>query len=214
MKNIHIIGTGGLAKELIGYIEGEENKRYVISGCWGEEDFNNTKYEKYYRGKIEEFKKNYKDNECVIIAIASGRTREGMMKDQLHDLKIDYETYIHPSCEISPFSDIGVGCLLAPQVIICADAQVGNHTFLNTECVVGHDSIILDFNCLFPKVEICGDCFIEKFCTFGIASLVLPGIRMKEGSKLDAMSVLRKSVNSSAMFIGNPAKPVKIYKQG
>jgi acetyltransferase-like isoleucine patch superfamily enzyme len=212
MKNLHIIGTGGLAKELIGYIEAEVNKRYSISGCWGEVDFNNPKFSKFYRGSLEEFKKNYKEDEGVIVAIANNRSRESLIKNQLNDLKVNYETYIHPSCEISPFSDIGVGCLLAPQVIICGDAELGDHTFLNTECVIGHDSVVLSFNCLFPKVEICGDCYIEKFCTFGISSVVLPGIRMKEGSKLDAMSILRESINESAMFVGNPAKPVKIYE--
>ena len=122
------------------------------------------------------------------------------------------ESYIHPSCNISSFSKIGLGSILAPQSIICADAILKDHNFLNTECVIGHDTIIEKFCTIFPKTEICGDCYIEEGCTFGIGSIVTPGVTMKSDSKLDAMSVLRQNFNQSAMFVGNPAKPVRIYK--
>lgn len=212
MKNIHIIGTGGLAKELISYIEGEKNKRYYILGAWGNENFNNIKFSKFYSGNITEFKNNYRKGELVIIAIANNVLRQDLVKKEFIDLKISYETYIHPSCEISPFSTIGKGCVVCAQVIFTGDCKIGDHNFFNTECVVGHDTVIEDFSCFFPKIEICGDCHIESLCTFGISSIVLPGVRMLKGSKLDAMSILKKSVKLSALFAGNPAKPVKIYQ--
>jgi acetyltransferase EpsM len=211
LKKLHIIGAGGLAKELIGYIESEAVRRYSIIGCWADDGFNNPKFANFYKGTISELKANYSQDEFIIVAIANNRIRKSIIEEELAPLNATFESYIHPSCEISPFCEIGVGCFLAPQVILTADCKLGDHTFLNTECVIGHDSVVLDFNCLFPKVEICGDCFIEESCTFGIGSLVLPGIRMKEGSKLDAMSVLRESVSESAMFVGNPAKAVKIF---
>tara|TARA_Y100000591_G_C21809461_1_gene687012 strand:+ start:815 stop:1465 length:651 start_codon:yes stop_codon:yes gene_type:complete len=211
LKKLHIIGTGGLAKELIGYIEAETERRYIIVGCWGDEEFNNPMFSNFYKGTIKEFKKNYNQDESIIVAIASNKIRKSIIEEELGQLDATFESYIHPSCEINPFCEIGVGCLLAPQVILAADCKVGNHTFLNTECVIGHDSVVGDFNCLFPKVEICGECIIEESCTFGIGSLVLPGIKMREGSKLDAMSVLRETISESAMFVGNPAKAVKIF---
>lgn len=212
MKSINIIGTGGLAKELISYIESESEKRYCIAGCWADEPFNNDRFAGYYKGDIEKFKKEYRSEDSVIISIANNKYRARLVREIFSDLEVQYETYIHPSCEVSPFAEIGAGCLLAPQVIICADAIIGEHTFMNTECVIGHDSVVSSFCCLFPKVEVCGDCTVESFCTFGIGSIILPGNRMKEGSKLDAMSVLRSSIEDPAMFVGNPAKPVKIYK--
>lgn len=213
MKKLHIIGTGGLAKELIGYIEAEAHRRYSIVGCWADEGFNNPKFSKFYKGTIDELKTQYRQEESIIVAIANNRIRKSVIEGDLGQLDVSFESYVHPSCEINPFCEIGVGCLLAPQVIMAGDCKLGDHTFLNTECVIGHDSVLLDYNCLFPKVEICGDCFIEESCTFGIGSLVLPGVRMKEGSKLDAMSVLRESAADSAMLVGNPAKVVKIFGQ-
>tara|TARA_B100001939_G_scaffold347624_1_gene369831 strand:+ start:467 stop:1105 length:639 start_codon:yes stop_codon:yes gene_type:complete len=210
MKKLHIIGTGGLAKELISYIESEKPKRYKIIGCWSDKNFNNEKYGKFYSGTIQSFKRHYKSNEAIIIAIANNEARKRLISD-FETIKPLYETYIHQSCIISDFSKIGIGCILAPRVIICADAIVQDFVFMNTECVVGHDSLIESFSCLFPKVEICGDCHIEECCEFGINSIVLPGIRLKKSSKLDAMSVLRKNYDKSALYIGNPAKPVKLF---
>lgn len=212
LKNIHIIGNGGLTKEIISYIESEAPKRYNIIGCWYDEPFNNNIFDNFYSGTIDDFKQNYKPSEVVILAIANNIYRKKFINEEFHNLEITYETYIHPSCEISKFSTIGVGCIFAPQVIITADAVIGDHTFLNTECVIGHDTVIDNFCCLFPKVEICGNCHIEENCTFGIGSIVLPGIRMLKNSKLDAMAVLRKNIAKSALFAGNPAEPVKIYK--
>ena len=210
LKRLNIIGTGGLAKELISYIEGEVDRRYEVAGCWGDQDFNNPRFSGFYKGTIEEFKASDRSDEFVIVAIANNRIRKSIV-EELGQLSAKFESYVHPSCEISPFCEIGEGCLLGPQCILAGDAKLGNHIFLNTESVIGHDTVVLDFNCLFPKVEICGDCFIEESCTFGIGSLVLPGVRMKEGSKLDAMSVLREGVADAAMLVGNPAKPVKIF---
>ena len=212
MKKLHIIGAGGLAKEILSYIIGEENKRYQIIGCWAENQFNNDKYAQFYSGNFDKFKKEYNCEEYVLMAVANSKIRRKIIEETLVNLDINYENYIHPSCNVSTFSDIGKGCILAPQTIICADAVLKDYNFLNTECVVGHDTTLGDYCTLFPKVEICGDCFIETGCTFGIGSIVTPGVIMKENSKLDAMSVLRENYNMTAMFVGTPAKPVRVYK--
>ena len=59
MKKLHIIGTGGLAKELLGYIEGETDRRYGIVGCWADDEFNNSGISDFYKGTIDQFKASY-----------------------------------------------------------------------------------------------------------------------------------------------------------
>ena len=91
------------------------------------------------------------------------------------------------------------------------DAKIGSFVFLNTEVVVGHDSHVGDFSCLFPKTEVCGDCDIGESVIMGINSVILPGNTLVNGSKLDALSVLRRSYKFSGIFSGNPARLVKKY---
>ena len=57
MINIHIVGTGGLAKELIGFIESENTRRYNIKGCWDPKNFDVDVFSKFYCGSQEELKK-------------------------------------------------------------------------------------------------------------------------------------------------------------
>jgi len=211
MKNVHIIGAGGLSKELIGYILSEKKPRYEIKGCWAEEPFNNKNYSKFYKGDVSAFKQSFSSGDTVFLAIANPSMREKIYLD-LNNYDLNFHSYIHPSCHISVFASIGPGCILAPDTMLTGDPILNKCIFVNTEVVVGHDTVIEDYCTLFPKVEICGDCKIGKKCVFGINSIVLPGLTVSSDSKLDAGSILRESVLEPSLYSGNPAKLVKIYK--
>lgn len=209
-KSLKIIGTGGLAKEIIGCIINEKPPRYKIEGCWSDEGFNNSAYSHLYRGTDEDFEKTVSEGDFVLIAIANPDVRKRIVEKFSH-LPIIFESYIHPSCEVSPFAFIGEGSVLCPGSMVLGDAKIGSFVFLNTEAVVGHDSSVGSYSCLFPKVEVCGDCTIGESSVLGINSIVLPGNTLFPGSKLDAFSVLRRSYEFSGILSGNPARPIKKY---
>ena len=209
MLNLHIIGSGGLAKEIIAYIENETDTRYKIRGVWSNKNFNNDKYKKYFKGDIDDLKKSYKTDDVILIAIANNDLRKKVVEKDLNKINFNYVSYIHPSCEVSKFATIGIGCIMGPGCIICADAHIGEFNFFNTHCTVGHDTKIGSYNCFFPKVEICGVCEISSNCVFGINSIVLPEVKIHSNTRLDAVSVLRKSTKSGGLYFGNPARLVK-----
>ena len=211
MKNVHIIGTGGLAKELIGYILSETETRYKIKVCWAEDGFNNPKFSDFYKGNMAAFKDSFSSNDTVFIAISSPKIREKVYIE-LSKFDLNFDPYIHPSCHISEFATVNFGCILAPDTMLTGDPILNKFVFTNTEVVIGHDAVIEDFCTLFPKVEICGDCNIGKGCVFGINSIVLPGINIISGSKLDAGSILRESINEPSLFSGNPAQKIDYLK--
>ena len=211
MKKIHIIGSGGLSKELISYIDNEIDIRYQIQGVWAEEPFNNKVYDKYYRGNIEDFKKKYLQDELVIIAIANNVVRKRIVELDFKSINIKYMSYIHPTCEISREALIGQGCIMAPGCIVCADAKINDFNFFNTHCTIGHDVSIGSYNCFFPKVEICGSSKVHTNTVFGINSIVLPEIEIHSNSKIDAMSVMRRSTKKEGLYSGNPARLIKIF---
>lgn len=209
MKKLNIIGSGGIAKELIAYIENEEKERYEIRGVWSSDIFNNEKYQKYFKGNVDDFKKNYIKDEVVIIAIADNNIRKKIVEKDLKNLDIKYTSYVHPSCEISKYASIGIGCIFGPGCIICADANIQDFNFFNTHCTVGHDTKVGSYNCFFPKVEICGSCEVSSNCVFGINSILFPKVKMHPNSKLDAGAILRRSTKSEGLYYGNPARLIK-----
>ena len=181
-------------------------------GVWSEEPFNNEAYQKYYSGNIEDFKKRYQQDELAIIAIANNIVRKNIIEQDLKNININYMTYIHPSCEVSKEAFIGQGCILAPGCIVCADAKINDFNFFNTHCTVGHDASIGSYNCFFPKVEICGSSKILTNTVFGINSIVLPEVEIHKNSKIDAMSVVRRSTKEEGLYSGNPARLIKSFQ--
>lgn len=185
-----IFGSGGMAKELIGY--GME-VAYVVST----EPLDNPDYE------VEVLKKALPGNERFLLAVADPVIKKKIVME--NDDR--WSTFIHPSCYISPYAKIGKGCIFAPQAIVAGDPVIGDFVFFNTNATVGHDTTIGDYSTLFPNSEICGNCSIGDSCLFGIGSYVLPKCHIPSGSKVSAGAIVRKSLDSACTVYGDPAKP-------
>jgi len=196
MRNVIIFGSGGLAKEVIGYIE--EYGDYKISCVVSTEPFNNPKYARYpVMDHAPDINADY------ILAVA-----DPAVKRQIVDRNLDkWITYIHPSAHISNFATIGRGCLFAPQSCVCGDPVIEDFVFFNTNATVGHDSIIRRYVTLFPNTEVCGNCDIGEGVIFGIGAYAIPKVKIVSGAKVSAGAVVRKSVLEPVTVYGDPAKP-------
>jgi acetyltransferase-like isoleucine patch superfamily enzyme len=53
----------------------------------------------------------------------------------------------------------------------------------------------------------------KKYSTLGVNCVVLPGITLGEGSVVGAGSVVTKDTEPWTIYVGNPAKPVKIREK-
>ncbi len=211
MKNIHIIGTGGLAKELIGFIESESPRRYNIKGCWGPENFDAKEFNSFYNGSQEDLKKEYQSDDLVLMGVTEPALKEKILSD-LPLNKYKYLTYIHPTSIVSKFTNLGEGCLIGPYAILTGNVFLDDFVYVSYNSIVGHDTSVGKFTTLYPFVEVCGHCDVGKSCVFGIKSVMLPSNTMKKNTKLDAGSILRDSFEGNVLLSGNPAKIVHKYK--
>ena len=195
-----IFGSGGLAKEVIGYIEDGNRKgqNYEIVGVVSTEPFNNAAY------KYPVFH-NSPETECAyILAVASPEVKRKIVAEN----KDRWITYSHPSCFISEYAKIGKGCLFAPQSIVAGDPVIEDFVFFNTNATIGHDSKVGRYATLFPNTEVCGNCEIGKDVIFGIGAYVLPNVHIASGAKVSAGAIVRKSVLEAVTVYGDPAKPL------
>jgi dTDP-4-amino-4,6-dideoxy-D-glucose acyltransferase len=55
-----------------------------------------------------------------------------------------------------------------------------------------------------------GDIWFERFAGCGVNCSIMPGVCMKEGSILGANSLLTKSTEPWTIYVGSPAKPIKV----
>ena len=206
MIDVHIIGSGGLAKELISYIIDEVSPRYNIVGVWGDDPFNNERYMDYYRGTIKEASENL-NGAMAFVGIANPRGKRAVV-EQLGD-SVEWISYSHPSAVVSSMAFIGKGVVITPQVIVTSDAQIMDFVFINSGGVVGHDSVVGECTTLFPNTEVCGDCVVGKDVIIGIGAYLVPGVVLPDNTKVRAGSIVWKSPERAGTLSGNPAVLVK-----
>lgn len=191
---VAIYGSGGLAKELLGY--GLDVVVCISSSEWDNDEF---RYIPVLPAA---------DSHALalpgVLAIADPAVRKRVW---LENPTVNWIRYIHQTAVVSPFARIGRGCIIAPQAIVTGDAVIGDGVFVNTNATVGHDSKVADFCTLGPNSEICGHCDIGEGCYFGVGAYALPHVRLPAWTKVSAGAVVRKSVADVCTLYGDPAKP-------
>ena len=63
------------------------------------------------------------------------------------------------------------------------------------------------------KNEIKKQVIIERHSIIGASSIIMPGVTLKEGTSVGAMSLVRKSTKSWGIYLGNPLKRIKNRKK-
>lgn len=208
MRDVIIYGTGGLAKELIGYIEGEDRgpcvlRRYRVLGCVSSEPFNNKDFDYPV----------WKEYPAGIVAGLDPLCFMGVADPDLKSMfvtaaprGVEWGTYIHPSAIVSPYAKLGRGCVMTPGAILAGDAAAGEFVFMNTNATIGHDAVVGPFASMMPNSEVCGGCYIGIGAFIGIDAHILPGVSVGDGAKVSAGAIVRRDVRAGATVYGDPAK--------
>lgn len=205
MIDVHIIGSGGLAKEMVSYICDETNPRYNVVGVWGDEPFNNPAYMKYYRGTIDDALEQL-SGEPAFLGIASPRGKRAVVEKL--GAAVSWISYVHPGSVVSSMAKIGKGVVITPWVIVTSDAEISDYVFMNSGAVVGHDSFVGEYSTMFPNTEVCGDCTVGKGVVIGIGAYLVPGVSLPDNTKVRAGSIVWKSPERVGTLSGNPAELV------
>jgi len=63
------------------------------------------------------------------------------------------------------------------------------------------------------KNEFMKEVVIEKYTIVGAGSIIMPGVTLREGTSIGAMSLVLKSTEPWGIYVGNPAKRLKDRKK-
>ncbi len=203
-QDVVIFGTGGLAKELIGYLE--DDPRYNVAYCVSSKPFNNDSYAKQYHVEEALPPLSRFSHLRFIVAVAEQHLRRKFVYDQYELGNGDrFIGYVHPSAIVSKHAQVA-GSILCAQSIVVGDAKLGEFCFLNTNATVGHDTYVGAFSTLHPNSEVCGFCEIGEGLELGIGSYVLPHHRLGPHTRVSAGSVVRHDFPDGMCTLqGNPA---------
>ena len=211
MKNIVIIGAGGVGREVSLIIE-KINKLKATWNLIGFIDENVNNWNKVINGYpviggMDSLEKLPLDT-YVVIAIANYNAKKKIVNKI--DNKFKFATIIDPKVWIHDYMTIGEGTIIYEGAILTANIEVGNHVIISPKCGVGHDSIIKDYVSLLWNVNVSGNDVIEEGVMMGSGSTVIQGKRIEKGSTVGAGAVVIDDIDSYSTVVGVPAKVIKV----
>lgn len=219
MKNVLILGTGGLASELTFYIEDnnsrvEDEEKINIKG-YIDYEYNKEKYWKRYDYKapilcdIDSYVP--KEDEEVIIGIANVDFRNKMI-DILLKKNAKIGSFVHDTVIISKNHKLGMGNIIFPYCIIEPHNTVGNYNILTSYSFISHDCIVGNGN-FFSKAGIAGHVQIGDNNYFGIGSVIIPHTEIGNKNLIQAgMTVDRNVKDETTVFYRFKEKVMAIPK--
>lgn len=211
VKPIIIVGSGGLAREVIWIIE-EINLKHRIWEIIGFLDNYKSPGEivaSYPVLGCDDKAICYKDA-YFICAIASSRIRSKIVERLLNfNPEIKFATLIHPSAVHSESILIGEGVIIGAGSILTIDITLGNHVIINNACTIGHDAYLHEYTTLYPGVNISGNCILKSNVEIGTGAQVIQGITIEKNTIVGAGSVVIRDLPANCTAVGIPAKPIK-----
>lgn len=210
MKNIIIIGAGGVGREVSLIIE-KINKLKATWNLIGFIDDNINSWNRIINGYQiiggMDLLETLPLDTYVVIAIANYNVKKKIV-NKINN-KFKFATIIDPKVYIHDYMTIGEGTIIYEGAIITANIQVGNHVIISPKCGIGHDSIIKDYVSLLWNVNISGNDVIEEGVMMGSGSTIIQGKKIGKGSIIGAGAVVIDDIDSFTTAVGVPAKVVK-----
>lgn len=199
MEKVIIIGSGGLARQII---ECFELNNISIHGLI--DDFTDKPLYNYkILGKTDDIDKHMDNDINLFCGVGDTKFREKIYN--LYKDKYNFINCIHPNSNISKYSSIGKGNYIGPNVSIMPDAIIGANNILDPGTVISHHSIIGNNNHMAANSIILGRVYVGNTNLLGSNCTILPDKKIGDHNIIGAGAVLTRNITDDMIMIGVPA---------
>lgn len=198
MNKISIIGASGHAKVVMDLAE---DLGYTVTEIFDQD----LKKDVFFQ-----FKVNHSFTEVPkqsIIAIGNNLVR----KKIAGEIKFAQTALIHPKSFVSKYAKLDIGTVLMAGVTVNADAIIGKHCIINTNCSIDHDCLIHDFVHISPNASLAGNVEVGECTHIGIGATIIQGVKIGKNCIIGAGAVIIRDVPDGQTIIGNPGKVLIKY---
>jgi len=209
MKNLLIIGAGGLGREIEYLLIDSPIKGHNLIGYLDDDMGALDNYPSEYKilDKISSF--IFNESHSVILAISDNNFRKKLY-DELKD-KVEIINYIHPSSKLSTYFDFESPCLICREILFYPNIKLGSNILINNRCIIAHDVVIKNNVSIMNYVVLSGHVTVGENVYIGSNATIIPGITIGDNIKIGAGSVVVKDLKEPGTYVGNPAKLIKKY---
>lgn len=182
MKKLIIIGNGPYARMMEHYIritQFGEIVAYVVDKEYiTDNQINGIKVMSF------EQLKSTISPDAVKLIMGIGYTQMGSVRkakfEQCKKWGYSFENYIHPTVTMPSDLEIGEGNNILENVIIEAGVRIGDANLFFGGCIIGHESIVGNFNTFSLRSVVAGCVQIANNCFLGAASTVKDHVRFED----------------------------------
>lgn len=207
LKDIAIIGAGGLGKEIAVLIHQINQKELTwnVIGFYDDAVPSGTKVAGHLvLGKVSELGKvDYNLN--VVVGIGDPVVKSKMVT-AITNPKISFPILIHPTAGVGLGIDLGAGTIITAGCQLTIDIKTGSHVLINLNSTIGHDVTVGSCVCIMPGVHLSGFVTIEDQVLIGTGASVLQHLRIGSGARVGAGAIVTRDVERNSTVKGVPAK--------
>ena len=217
MKNIVIIGAGGLAREVQHVIEKINHKKnqWNLIGFIDEnlDNKGNLLNGDKIIGNFDDLAQNIINQELYYVcAIGNTKIKKRLVK-QAKENNLKPATLVDPDIFISKSVAINEGSVIYGNTNLTTNIDIGKHVIINPGCTIGHDVVVEDYAIVLPGARVSGNVTIGECSTIGASSTVIQNLIVGKNSFVGAGAVVTKNIDESVTVVGCPARPIGFNKQ-
>lgn len=209
MKNLIIVGAGGLGREdlqMCMEINKAEN-RWNIKGFIDDNldalDGLECKYSVI--GTIKDWQPA--TDEVFVLAIANPKIKK-LVVEGLLAKGAEFETVISPRAFVADNAKIGKGVVVSPFCFVSDNTVLEDYVFINAYTSIGHDACVGGYSSTMGHVDITGCCNVGKETYWGSSAVALPSSVIGDNATIGAGSVVLRKAKTGKTYFGVPAEEI------
>ncbi|GAA4080578.1 acetyltransferase [Flavobacterium cheonanense] len=208
MKNLIIIGAGGLAREIydLAKICSKNETLFKIKGFLSKDDtgIEAMGYPKILSNVIDY---SVEENDCFFCAIGDVIVRKRVV-ETIISKGGEFINLIHPTAIVSPSVKLGIGIGIKSHCVISSDVEIDSFSFLQSSVIMGHDVKIGKFCQINSFAFFAGYVKINNNATINAGAKLLQNVVVEEQAIVGMGSVVISKVKAGTTVFGNPAKRI------
>jgi sugar O-acyltransferase (sialic acid O-acetyltransferase NeuD family) len=210
MKNILIYGASGHAKMIVDIVL-KNNIYNVVGFVDSYKPINQDIYGYKIIGNLDDLPNLIKQHHIqgIVIGIGDNSTRQNAYQ-RISKIApaLEFVTIVHPTAVLANDIIIPKGTVIMPNVVINANAKIGEFCILNTKSSLGHDSTMADFSSLASGAIISGNVKIGFCSAICLSASIIQNVTIGDHTVIGAASLVLNSVGDFKIAFGSPIDTV------
>lgn len=215
MKQVVIVGSGGLAREVL-QVALDINRDYRSLDILGFVDPGHD----ISCGAIQgvpvlgnlNWLKESPDSIAAVLAIPDSQERRQVCMSLTEAGHTNYATLVHPRAWLGQNVAVAMGTVVCAGSSLSTDISIGPHSIINLNCTIGYDVTLHHFVTVEAGVQILGSSRLDSCCEVGAGSTIGEGVTIGECATITRGSAVHRSVPAHQPVSGVPAGEINLVE--